>query len=116
MPNGKIQPEFETRLREVGAWLQRYGESIYATRGGPVPPRPWGVTTQKGHTVYVHILDWPASDALWLPLGARVASARHLADGSPAGFTTGQGGILLDPVPERVRDANDTVIALELAR
>jgi alpha-L-fucosidase len=116
MPNGRIQPEFETRLREVGAWLQRYGESIYGTRGGPVAPRPWGVTTRKGNTVFVHILDWPASDALWLPLRERVASARYLADGSPAAFTTGQDGILLGPVPERVRDANDTVIAIELAR
>ncbi len=26
MPNGRIQPEFVTRLREVGAWLARNGE------------------------------------------------------------------------------------------
>jgi alpha-L-fucosidase len=105
-----------TRLREVGAWLQRYGESIYGTRGGPVAPRPWGVTTRKGSTVYVHVLDWPASDALWVPLRERIVSARYLADGSPAAFTTGQDGILLGPVPERVRDANDTVIAVDVAR
>ena len=38
--------------------MGRHGESIYGTRGGPVTPRPWGVTTQKGDTVYVHLLDW----------------------------------------------------------
>jgi len=59
MPNGKIQPELVERLKEIGQWMSTHGESIYGTRGGPVTPRPWGVTTQKGDTVYVHVLDWP---------------------------------------------------------
>ncbi|MCV5169208.1 alpha-L-fucosidase, partial [Escherichia coli] len=29
MPNGKIQPEFVVRLREVGQWLKQNGEAIY---------------------------------------------------------------------------------------
>ncbi len=28
MPNGRIQPEFVTRLREVGAWMAKNGEAI----------------------------------------------------------------------------------------
>jgi alpha-L-fucosidase len=48
MPDGRIQPEFAERLRDVGAWLAAHGESIYGTRGGPVTPRPWGVTTHEG--------------------------------------------------------------------
>ena len=47
MPNGKIQPEFVHTLHEMGEWLRKNGESIYDTRGGPITPRPWGVTTQK---------------------------------------------------------------------
>lgn len=42
---------------EAGDWLRVNGGSIYNTRGGPLPPRPWGVTTQKGDTVYLHLLD-----------------------------------------------------------
>ena len=57
-PDGTIQPEFVKRLAEVGDWLKANGETIYGTRGGPVTPRPWGVTTQKGDRVYVHVLDW----------------------------------------------------------
>ncbi len=34
------------------------GETVYGTRGGPMPPRPWGVTTHKGNRVFVHVLDW----------------------------------------------------------
>ena len=58
MPNGKLQPENVQTYKEIGEWMSNFGESIYGTRGGPVSPRPWGVTTQKDGTVYVHILDW----------------------------------------------------------
>jgi alpha-L-fucosidase len=56
-PDGTIQPEHVSRLAEVGQWLQKNGETIYGTRGGPLPPRPWGVTTRKGDRVFVHVLD-----------------------------------------------------------
>ena len=82
MPNGKIQPEFQTRLREIGQWVTRYGESIYGTRGGPISPRPWGVTTQKGNKVYVHILDWQDASLALPPLPGKVKSVRFLKDGS----------------------------------
>ncbi|HTE34334.1 MAG TPA: alpha-L-fucosidase, partial [Chryseolinea sp.] len=57
MPNGKIQPEHIVSLKGVGEWLATYGETIYATRGGPLTAREWGVTTQKGNTVYIHVLN-----------------------------------------------------------
>jgi alpha-L-fucosidase len=114
MPNGKIQPEHATRLQEMGQWLGRNGESIYGTRGGPVPPRPWGVTTQKGNTVYVHLLDWE-DEAIALPaLGGKIASARLLAGGAPVSVREEAGSVLLR-VPKAGRDALDTVVAVELA-
>src|SRR5258708_4010424 len=54
MPNGRIQPEFVTRLQEVGAWMAKNGEAIYGTRRGPIAPHPWGGTTEKRNPVYVH--------------------------------------------------------------
>ena len=50
----------------MGAWLAKYGESIYGTRGGPFKPGDYGVSTRKGNTIYLHILEWP-DDALKLP-------------------------------------------------
>ena len=38
MPSGEIAPEQVGRLKEMGAWLAKYGESIYGTRGGPFKP------------------------------------------------------------------------------
>jgi alpha-L-fucosidase len=60
-PDGTLQPEAVTRLQDIGAWLQRFGMSIYGTRKGPVPPQPWGATTRKDNTVYVHVLDTAAT-------------------------------------------------------
>ena len=111
MPNGKIQPEFESRLREMGEWLSRYGESIYGTRGGPVTPRPWGVTTHKGSTVYLHVLDWP-DETLSLPkLPGKVTSGRFVKDGSRAAFVEDTAGVRVT-IPAAIRDETDTVVAL----
>jgi alpha-L-fucosidase len=113
MPNGKIQPEFVTRLKEVGDWTSRYGESIYGTRGGPVPPHNWGVTTTKGDKVYVHILDWPDA-AIALPkMGKPVREARYLKDGTKVIFRERHDCVLLS-LADSERDAIDTVIVLDL--
>jgi alpha-L-fucosidase len=60
-PDGMIGLEPSRRLLEVGKWLGTYGESIYGTRGGPIAPQPWGVSTAKGSkdrpsAIYLHIL------------------------------------------------------------
>jgi alpha-L-fucosidase len=111
MPNGKIQPEFVSRLKEMGQWLSRYGESIYGTRGGPVPPRPWGVTTQKGTTVYLHVLDWP-DETLAIPrLPGKVTAGRFVKDGSRATFVEDASGVRV-AIPAGARDDLDTVVAL----
>ena len=61
-PDGTIGPEFRERLTEVGKWLATNGDSIYGTRGGPIAPRPWGVSTARGSRdrpgeIYLHILE-----------------------------------------------------------
>jgi alpha-L-fucosidase len=115
MPNGKIQPEFVTRLQEIGGWLAKNGESIYGTRGGPVSPRPWGVTTQKDDKVYVHLLDWE-DESLALPaLPGKVTAARMLVGGAPVAFREDAGGVVLR-VPKVGRDPLDTVVVVEMPR
>ena len=69
MPNGEIEPRQVERLKEMGAWLAKYGESIYGTRGGPFKPAKHVVSTRKGNTIYLHILAWP-EEALTLPAAA----------------------------------------------
>ncbi len=114
MPNGKIQPEFAERLKGIGTWLSQYGDSVYGTRGGPIGPRPWGVTTQKSNKVYVHILNWSDSSLLLPAFAHPVKSANFMKDGSKAEFTQNQYGVLLK-IPASVRNENDTIAVLEMA-
>lgn len=81
-PRGKLDPVQSERLRSVGGWLRKYGESVYVTRGGPFPPESWGGATCEGETVYLHVLEWPA-EVLYLPgLDRRVLSAEVLTGGT----------------------------------
>ncbi|MBX7124770.1 MAG: alpha-L-fucosidase [Cyclobacteriaceae bacterium] len=113
MPNGKIQTEHVELLKQMGDWMKTYGESIRGTRGGPLTARNWGVTTQKGNKVYVHILDWQ-DETLTLPkLGKKVVAARLFTDRSAIRFTENDFGVSLS-VPAGKRDTIDTVVELEL--
>ncbi|MFQ3341313.1 MAG: alpha-L-fucosidase [Flavobacteriaceae bacterium] len=57
MPNGKIQPEHQKSLREIGQWLEKFGSTIYDTKRGPVPPTDKIVSTRKANKVYLHLLE-----------------------------------------------------------
>ena len=57
MPNGKIQPTHKKSLKEIGNWLELYGETIYETKQGPLKPNIDFVSTQKNKIVYVHFLN-----------------------------------------------------------
>jgi alpha-L-fucosidase len=110
-PDGTIQDEFRTRLTEMGTWLSKNGESIYGTRGGPITPRPWGVTTQKGNKTYVHVLDWE-DELLALPVLPKVVKKAALLGGRPVKLQSVDGGLLVH-LPKADRDPIDTVVVLE---
>ena len=68
MPNGAVQPEFTDTLAKMGKWMNKYGETIYGTRGTITTPKNWGGFTQKGNIVYMHILNKPEeSNFIFIP-------------------------------------------------
>jgi alpha-L-fucosidase len=113
MPTGEIQPEHQARLRAIGEWMDRYGEAVYGTRGGPVAPRPWGVTTQKHNRVFVHVLDWTDTELSLPRLPAEVRGAMELASGTSVPFRSSADGVTLT-LPPRVDGQVDQIIVLEL--
>ena len=111
-PDGCLPQVAVERLKEMGEWMQTYGETIYGTRGGCVAPHPWGVTTQKDDRLFVHILDLQ-DKALFLPLeGQKVKRAMDFASRQALKFKRVDGGIVLqlDEVPTEV----DKVVELQL--
>lgn len=112
-PDGELPAVAVQRLAEMGQWMQTYGETIYGTRGGCVKPRPWGVTTQKGNRLFVHVLETD-DPAIFLPLGTRkVKKALHFATRQPLKIERLQGGYLLHLPQEK--EAIDCVAELLLA-
>ncbi len=113
MPNGKIQPEHVELLKKMGAWKGQYDETISGTRGGPLSARDWGVMTQKGNKVYIHVLDW-TDETLTLPkFGKKVMSAKIFIDKTPVKFLENDFGLSLKIPKDKMNDI-DTVIELEL--
>ena len=73
-PNGKLPATALDRLKEIGEWTSRYGETIYGTIVGDIPAQEWGVTTRKGNRLFVHIFNHSAKE-LHLPLQSKVKNA-----------------------------------------
>jgi len=93
-PNGEIPATAVQRLKEVGEWMKVYGETIYGTRGGVVPVRDWGVTTQKGNKQFVHILNLK-DKALFMPVTNKVKSAVLFKNKTAIKFKQDKEGVLL---------------------
>lgn len=110
--NGRVDAPQAQRLREIGGWLGKYGESIYATRGGPFLPSDWGASTHRDKMIYVHVLKWPG-DKLVLPaMSAKIIRATALTGGK-VDFSQSDKGVELS-VPPAARDEMDTIVALQL--
>src|SRR5260370_18113763 len=110
-PDGIIDPEQANRLRDIGAWLAQYGDSIYTTRGGPFKPGGYGPSTYQGSTVYVHILSWVYDPVVLPPVPARILSQRLLT-GVAASVGRTEAGIE-SSVPLPHRRAVSPTLALE---
>ena len=111
--DGSLEPAEAQRLKDIGAFLAKYGESIYTTRGGIYDPR-WGGTTCTEKAIYVHVLRVPSDKRVTLPPSTRkVASARYLRDNGKAVFEQSDAGISLVDIADMQEEA-DLVIKLTL--
>ena len=112
-PEGTIQPEFVERLQAIGKWMKVNGDSIYGTTYGPLQNLPFGKTTAKGKTVYLHVFNWPAKPQLVVPgLTAQVSKITVLATGQKAQFQQEMGRLTI-AIPSRVPDPNDSVLQID---
>ena len=111
-PGGALPAHALDRLQSIGEWLNQYGETIYGTRGGIVGPHDWGVSTQRGNKLYIHILNCMDS-SLFIPTGNhKIKSATVFGTNKRVNFTkTGNGITLnLDTVPTDI----DYIVELTL--
>ena len=110
-PNGELPAAAVQRMKEMGEWMNQYGETIYGTRGGDVAPQTWGVSTRKGNRLFIHVLDWQET-TLRLPLKAKVKKAVQFMDRTALTFRQDKEGVLL--TFPKVPTETDYVIELTL--
>ena len=114
MADGTIEPRTVARLREVGAWLGRHGESIYDTRGGPYKPTSYLASTRRGNFIYLHVTRWFDGPLVVPALPGNIRAATVLAGGTV--HASQAGGWLTVDVPPGDRERIDTVVRLEMDR
>jgi len=112
MPDGRIEPRQADRLRQIGQWLQRYGNTIYNTRGGPFKTGLWGGSTYRYNTIFLHILNPPDHHLTLPPIPRKILSATALT-GSAITVRQTDDSITIT-IPPSARNPIDTIIALHL--
>jgi alpha-L-fucosidase len=113
MPNGKIQPEHQSSLRAMGKWLKENGNTIYGTQKGPIEPTDDFVSTQKGKTIYLHVLN-PDLNLIHIDrVPVKIKSVRVLKTQKNIPFRNDKFGMVVD-VSALSKDPIDTVIQIEL--
>lgn len=108
-PDGSLPATALDRLKGLGEWTSKNGETIYATAAGDIAPQEWGVTTRKGDRLFVHVFD-PSLKTLDLPLTAKVKNAKLYSDGTPVKYKSTKEGVTVT-LPESM-DEIDTIIEL----
>jgi alpha-L-fucosidase len=114
---GVIPEESVQRLRDMGAWLARHGESVYGTTHSPfsVQGQPWRATVKPG-VLYLHFFRWPAGGRFVLDgLRNPVKGAFLLSDPKRAPLRVQrEAARLVVDLPGDAPDPYDSVLALEI--
>lgn len=110
-PDGTLPEAALTRLAEMGQWLDRYGESIYATEAGGYRDGDRIITTRNGNTLYVHLLD-AAVDRVSMPLSQKVKQVEVLGEGTRIDYKYKKG--VLDFAVDIPDDCIDYVVKVTL--
>ena len=109
--DGQFPSCVSDQLRDLGCWLAQCGAAIYGTLAGPTGRQSWGVSTQRGDTVYLINFE-PVRMLRVRGWQGRIRAAQLLASGEPVGFRQNADGLDLE-LPHL--DPLATVVALTLA-
>jgi alpha-L-fucosidase len=112
MPTGEIEPRQVAVLKQMGDWLNKYGQSIYGTRGGPFKSNSFCTSTHRGNRIYLHVFNWHHDSFALPPIDRNIVRAQLLTGGKIQ-VRQSQYGVTL-VVPQEYRQEIDTIAVLEL--
>jgi len=112
-PDGTVVDKHVNRLKDLGEYLNTYGESIYATQGGPYISAPWGSSTYKGNKVFLHLLGNLEGKELILPkLPAQIVSYKTLNKNADVKVNNTESGLIIS-FKENI-DPINTIVELNI--
>ena len=109
MPDGEIDGTSRERLRQIGEWMKKNGDSIYGTRGGPYGYAKWGGSTWKDRRVFLHVNRLTGLKNI-PGISSKIVSA-ELSGGGKLDVREGEKGLEIN-VPLKMADKIDTIIIL----
>ena len=113
MPNGKIQSNHISSLKEIGNWLTKNGETIYNTSQGPILPTEEYVSTQKQNKIYLHIMN-PKKNTLFIDsFTKRIKKIKYFDSNEKVNYNQNKFGLIIDLSNKKI-DPIDTIIEIEL--
>ncbi|MBI4556752.1 MAG: alpha-L-fucosidase [Candidatus Hydrogenedentes bacterium] len=113
-PDGTVRKEEQTRLRDMGRWLQANGEAIYGSQRCALHGGMVGLWTRKRNLGYLHIFRWPGYDAAIPLVKTRVRRAWVLATGEEVRFRQEHNGrLILEALPAYPPDSDVSVLKVE---
>ncbi|WP_167605183.1 alpha-L-fucosidase [Maribellus sediminis] len=112
------EPSVE-RLKAIGTWMQKNGESVYGTSASPFFKLPWGRCTVKkvrgGTNFYLHVFDWPKNGLLTVPGFKANVKDIYLLSNSNQHFAWKFDGNNLDiHAPSVIFDEVNTVVVVKV--
>jgi alpha-L-fucosidase len=113
-PDGSVPAPCVRILREVGAWMEKYGEAIHDATD-PVE-QEWMITgafTRKGDRLFYHCNRWPGKELAIGGLVCEVLEARVMG-GPKARVKQVRDRLVISGLPEKAPDALDTVIEMRI--
>ena len=111
-PNGEIPELALDRLKAMGEWLKKYGETIYGTTAGDIMTAEWGTTTRKGDKLYVHIITDKMPQFITLPLKQKVKKAILFDSQDKVDMEKIKGGVVLHTA--NLKPDTDCILELTL--
>jgi alpha-L-fucosidase len=110
--DGRVPMPIRRALDQVGAWMERHGETIYHAADPMVHDHSlYGAFTRQGNTAFFHVERWPGDRITIGGFGPKVLAAR-IRNGASLAFRQIGDRLILEDLPERAPDPLATVIEL----
>ena len=111
--DGSIPEQSVRILTRSGKWMEKNGQSIYATDACQPRRSNYASFTRKGNTLYMHVHFWPGDSVAIAGLLVPVKSAKLVATGQAVKFEQDKLRVRFMGLPEQAPDQPVTTIAVE---